>query len=344
METILYEGNQIKEAAAVVKNGGLVAFPTETVYGLGANALLPAAVKSVYAAKGRPSDNPLIVHVANFDQVKEYVDNFHPLTEKIVANYWPGPLTLIFSIKKDSLPQEVTGGLSTAAFRMPDQALTLALIEAAGVPLVGPSANTSGKPSPTTADHVYHDLAGKINGILDGGATKIGVESTVLDLSDPTKPPMILRPGAVTQEELEALLDSPVLLDGHLVSATEVPKAPGMKYKHYAPDTEVLMVKTQDWPAALKWVQEKQKRAGVIAGPAISETMRYDTAAVFMYAKDTVEAASKSLFAGLRALDEPFLALDVILVETFPDEGLGTAYMNRLSKAANGRFFETGEQ
>lgn len=343
METILYEGNQIKEAAAVVKNGGLVAFPTETVYGLGANALLPDAVKAVYAAKGRPSDNPLIVHVANFDQVKSYVDNFHPLTEKIVKNYWPGPLTLIFSIKEGSLPKEVTGGLSTAAFRMPDQALTLALIEAAGVPLVGPSANTSGKPSPTTADHVYHDLAGKIAGILDGGATKIGVESTVLDLSDPTKPPMILRPGAVTQEELATLLDSLVLLDGHLLSATEVPKAPGMKYKHYAPDTEVLMVKPQDWPAALKWVQTKPVRAGVIAGPEISEVMRYDTAAVFMYAKDTVAAASKSLFAGLRALDEPQLALDVILVETFPSEGLGTAYMNRLTKAANGRFFEVEE-
>lgn len=343
METILYEGNQIKEAAAVVKNGGLVAFPTETVYGLGANALLPDAVKAVYAAKGRPSDNPLIVHVANFDQVKSYVDNFHPLTEKIVKNYWPGPLTLIFSIKEGSLPKEVTGGLSTAAFRMPDQALTLALIEAAGVPLVGPSANTSGKPSPTTADHVYHDLAGKIAGILDGGATKIGVESTVLDLSDPTKPPMILRPGAVTQEELATLLESPVLLDGHLLSATEVPKAPGMKYKHYAPDTEVLMVKPQDWPAALKWVQTKPVRAGVIAGPEISEVMRYDTAAVFMYAKDTVAAASKSLFAGLRALDEPQLALDVILVETFPSEGLGTAYMNRLTKAANGRFFEVEE-
>lgn len=344
METILYEGNQIKEAAAVVKNGGLVAFPTETVYGLGANALLPEAVKAVYAAKGRPSDNPLIVHVANFEQVKAYVDNFHPLTEKIVKKYWPGPLTLIFSIKEGSLPKEVTGGLSTAAFRMPDQALTLALIEAAGVPLVGPSANTSGKPSPTTAEHVYHDLAGKIAGILDGGATKIGVESTVLDLSDPTKPPMILRPGAVTLEELATLLDSPVLLDGHLVSATEVPKAPGMKYKHYAPDTEVLMVKPQDWPAALKWVQTKPVRAGVIAGPEISEVMRYDTAAVFMYGKDTVEAASKSLFAGLRALDEPQLALEVILVETFPSEGLGTAYMNRLTKAANGRFFEPMEQ
>ena len=154
---------------------------------------------------------------------------------------------------------------------------------------------------------------------------------------------MILRPGAVTQEELAALLDSPVLLDGHLVSATEVPKAPGMKYKHYAPDTEVLMVKPQDWPAALNWVQTKSVRAGVIADQRFLKPC-YDTAAVFMYAKDTVEAASKSLFAGLRALDEPQLALEVILVETFPSEGLGTAYMNRLTKAANGRFFEPMEQ
>lgn len=340
METILYEADQIPVAAKVVKEGGLVAFPTETVYGLGANALLPEAVKEVYAAKGRPSDNPLIVHVADFDQVKDYVDNFHPLTEKIVAKYWPGPLTLIFSIKKGSLPGEVTGGLSTAAFRMPDQELTLNLIKTAGVPLVGPSANTSGKPSPTTAEHVYHDLAGKIAGILDGGATKIGVESTVLDLSDPTQPPMILRPGAVTKEDLAAFLESPVLIDGHLVSEKEVPKAPGMKYKHYAPDTEVLMVKKADWPAALDWVQAQHKKAGVIAGPKIAEAMRYQTAAVFMLPEDTVAAGAKSLFAGLRALDNPQLALDVILVETFENEGLGTAYMNRLGKASGGRFFE----
>ncbi|HIX69692.1 L-threonylcarbamoyladenylate synthase [Enterococcus sp.] len=340
MDTKRYHEDEITEAAQLLQAGELVAFPTETVYGLGANALLPEAVMQVFQVKGRPQDNPLIVHVADFQQVKEFVENFHPLTEKIVKNFWPGPLTLIFSIKKDSLAPVVTGGLSTAAFRMPDHELTLELIREAGVPLVGPSANTSGKPSPTTADHVLHDMSGKIAGVLDGGATQIGVESTVLDLSDPSQPPVILRPGAITQETLMAVLETTVEVDGHLVSESETPRAPGMKYKHYAPDTQVLMVHPQDWEQALQWVTESGVRAGVIAGPEIAELMRYQAAAVFMLPQDTVTQAAKGLFAGLRALDEPQLALDVILVETFPETGLGVAYMNRLGKSAGKRWFE----
>ena len=161
-------------------------------------------MKRVSTVKGRPSDNPLIVHVSDFSMTKEFVESYHPLTEKIVKNFWPGPLTLIFSIKAGSLSTVVTGGLSTAAFRMPDNKKTLSLIEKTGAPLVGPSANTSGKPSPTTAMHVFHDLKGKIAGILDDGATQIGVESTVLDLSGEV--PTILRPGAVTKEKLEEVL------------------------------------------------------------------------------------------------------------------------------------------
>ncbi len=175
METKVYQTDQLQEAAQKLKEGELIAFPTETVYGLGANALLPEAVKQVFAVKGRPSDNPLIT-VANFEMVKDYVDNFHPLTEKIVESYWPGlALTLIFTIKKASLPPVVTGGLSTAAFRMPANKKTRDLIALAKVPLVGPSANTSGKPSPTTSEHVYHDLKGKIAGIVDDGAAQIGL-------------------------------------------------------------------------------------------------------------------------------------------------------------------------
>lgn len=339
METKIIEENNLAEAADLLQEGQLVAFPTETVYGLGANALLPESVKNVFAVKGRPSDNPLIVHVADFDQVRQYVENFHPLTEKIVTNFWPGPLTLIFQVKEGLLPKVVTGGLSTAAFRMPANKKTLELIRLAGVPIVGPSANTSGRPSPTTPEHVYHDLQGKIAAIVADGATQIGVESTVLDLSDPSQPPMILRPGAVTKEVLEAVLGTEVLLDQHLVQAGETPKAPGMKYKHYAPVTEVLMVKAGDWDQALEWVKTSGLRAGVIAGPEISEKMRYDTAAVFMLPQDTVEFAAKLLFAGLRALDEPQLHLDVILVEVFPESGLGAAYMNRLKKAASQKYF-----
>ncbi|BCA84913.1 threonylcarbamoyl-AMP synthase [Enterococcus saigonensis] len=339
METKVYQTDQLHEAAEKLKKGELVAFPTETVYGLGANALLPEAVKQVFAVKGRPSDNPLIVTVADFTMVQDYVDNFHPLTKKIVENYWPGPLTLIFTIKKNSLPSVVTGGLSTAAFRMPANKKTRELIKLAGVPLVGPSANTSGKPSPTTSEHVYHDLKGKIAGIVDDGAASIGLESTVLDLSDSNKAPVILRPGAITQEDLSKLLGVTVALDGHLIRENEAPKAPGMKYKHYAPDTKVLLVKNNDWEKAKVWVKENHLRAGVLAGPTISEKMRYDTACVFMYSKDTAESAAKGLFAGLRALDNKALNLDVILAEIYPEEGIGAAYMNRLKKSASQHYF-----
>lgn len=340
METIKYDETQLNEAAKELAVGNLVAFPTETVYGLGANALLPEAVKQVFTVKGRPQDNPLIVHVASFEQVKEYVDNFHPLTEQIVKNFWPGPLTLIFHIKKGSLPGIVTGGLSTAAFRMPDNKKTLELIQLAGAPLVGPSANTSGKPSPTTADHVFHDLNGKITGIIDDGATRIGVESTVLDLSDPSAPPMILRPGAITKEQLEAVIESPVATDRHLVKESETPKSPGMKYKHYSPDTRVLMVEKKDWPEAIIWTKEQKLRTGVLAGPTIADQVRKDVAAVYMYYDNSVEAATKGLFAGLRGLDDDRLALDLILVQVAPEEGLGIAYMNRLKKAAGQNYYK----
>lgn len=339
METIIYDKTDLKEAATKIREGELIAFPTETVYGLGANALLSESVKRVFEVKGRPSDNPLIVHVHDFDQVKQFVDKFHPLTAKIVEKFWPGPLTLIFSVEKGKLPSVVTGGLSTAAFRMPNNKKTLELIRLAGVPIVGPSANTSGKPSPTSAEHVYHDLKGKIAGIIDDGSTMIGVESTVLDLSDPESAPVILRPGAVTQEELQDYLGTEVLLDKHLVKESETPKAPGMKYKHYAPDTKVLMVRTEDWEQALNYVKGNNLRVGVLAGPTVAEQMRYDTAAVYLYHQDTVAAGVKGLFAGLRALDEPLLNLDLILVETFPEEGLGVAYMNRLKKAASQNYF-----
>lgn len=340
METKYYYEEQLTEAAQALKNGKLVAFPTETVYGLGANALLPEAVKEVFLVKGRPQDNPLIVHVSSFEQMKKYVDNLHPLTEKIVKNFWPGPLTMIFEIKKGALPSIVTGGLSTAAFRMPDNKKTLKVIELADIPIVGPSANTSGKPSPTTAEHVYHDLHGKITGIIDDGATRIGVESTVIDLSDPKRAPMILRPGAVTKEQLEAVIDGKVAIDQHLIQSTETPKSPGMKYQHYSPDTKVMMVRESDWDNAVKWAKDKQIRVGVIAGPRIAEAVRFDVAAVYMYFDDSVEAATKGLFAGLRGLDEKTLGLDLIFVEVFPEEGLGNAYMNRLKKSAGQKYFE----
>lgn len=335
METKLFNEEQINEAASLLREGKLVAFPTETVYGLGANALLEDAVKEVFKVKGRPSDNPLILHVNNFNMVRQYVGNFHPLTKKIIKKFWPGPLTLIFQLKDQQLPSVVTGGLSTAAFRMPANDKTLLLIEQAGIPVVGPSANTSGKPSPTTAQHVYHDFAGKINGILDDGETRIGVESTVLDLSDPESAPMILRPGAVTKEQLETYLQTEILLDHHLVKEGEVPKAPGMKYKHYSPDTPVEMVHSEDWTQAAEWA--KSHRVGVIAGPAIRALFPVGTY-FYELTDDSVTAAAHGLFAGLRGLDD--LDLEKIFAPAYPESGLGAAYMNRLKKASGQKFFE----
>ena len=340
METKRFTKTEIFKAAKLLQKGELIAFPTETVYGLGANALMAEAIKKVFAVKGRPSDNPLIVHVESFEQVKKYVSAIHPMTQQLVNAFWPGPLTLIFKTKANAFPKEVSAGLDTVSFRMPNHEATLALIQTAGVPLVGPSANTSGKPSPTTSEHVYHDLKGKIAGILEGGPTSIGVESTVLDLSDPLQPPMILRPGAVTKEQLEKELGIEVLVDKHLLKESEAPRSPGMKYKHYAPNTKVLMIHSDDWQKAVAWGNNHQLRIGVLSGPAIAEEVRASTAAVFMYANDSVQSATKGLFAGLRALDDPKLQLDIIFVQTFPEVGLGTAYMNRLKKSAGQKFFE----
>lgn len=337
METKRLNQADIKEAAAILRAGGIVAFPTETVYGLGANACLGEAVSQVFAVKGRPSDNPLIVHVESFQQVKEYVDVFHPLTEAIVDKFWPGALTLIFKTKKGAFPTVVSAGLPTVSFRMPNHPLTLALIKEAGVPLVGPSANTSGRPSPTQSEHVYHDLQGKIAGILEGGATAIGIESTVLDLSDKTQPPMILRPGAVTKEVLEEALGIEIPLDPHLVREEETPKSPGMKYKHYAPSTPAMMVNPEDWAEAIALGTAKSLRLGILGSPEVIRTYQPAVAATYSYEGESVEAGTKGLFAGLRALDEE--AVDVILVPTFPESDLGVAYMNRLKKATNQRYF-----
>jgi L-threonylcarbamoyladenylate synthase len=334
METKRMTAEDIKQAAQLLLQGELIAFPTETVYGLGANALDETAVKKVYAVKGRPSDNPLIVHVSSFDMVKKYVADFHPATQKLVNTFWPGPLTLIFKVKPDTFSKTVTGGLQTVAFRMPQNAATLELIKQAGVPLVGPSANTSGKPSPTTAQHVFHDLQGKIAGIVDDGPTQIGVESTVLDLTAEDGIPVILRPGAVTQSALQELVGQ-VSIDQHLLSEKEAPKAPGMKYKHYSPNVPVWIVAGDEptFRQAIDLAKGKQKKIGIYANDDVAHAFVEDVTAVFSFGENKVENATKLLFAGLRALDEQ--EIDLIFAQAFPEIGLGSAYMNRLKKAAN---------
>lgn len=339
METKIYQQKDIPEAAQALRAGKLVAFPTETVYGLGAVINNEASVHQVYAAKGRPSDNPLIVHVASPEMVWQYAKP-NDLAVALMTKFWPGPLTIILPLQPGKLLSAVTGGLETAAFRMPNNAATLALIEETGIPIVGPSANTSGKPSPTLAEHVYHDLNGKITGILDDGPTKVGLESTVVDLS--VKPAAILRPGYLTAADLTPILGE-VETEMHHVAANEVPKAPGMKYKHYAPNAQVLIVQPdQDFSAVVaETLQHYPKKFGVMAFDQqlakLPQDERLDT-----YSLGTdVSTGGHQLFAGLRDYDlQPEIKL--ILAAGIPETGLGIAYMNRLKKAAGGKFFTTG--
>ncbi|RNE25712.1 t(6)A37 threonylcarbamoyladenosine biosynthesis protein RimN [Lacticaseibacillus paracasei] len=328
-----YHESDIPEAAAALKRGELVAFPTETVYGLGADATNVTAVGKVYAAKGRPSDNPLIVTVADADMVGQYA-TITPLAAKLMQDFWPGPLTIILNILPGRLSMKVTGGLQTAAFRNPDNALTRKLIATAGVPIVGPSANTSGKPSPTTADHVLHDLDGKIAGVLDDGPTQVGVESAIIDLT--VTPPAILRPGAIGPDELEPLIGH-VDTAAHHVGQNEAPKAPGMKYKHYAPAAQVVVVDDPaQFSAAVTWAKQTGQVFGLLATDAI--LAQYPTIPSYSLGKD-VQSAAHALFAGLRWFDlHPDVTL--VLAQTFSKTELSAAYMNRLLKSAGDMHFQ----
>lgn len=337
METQIFQPTEVQAAAALLKAGQLVAFPTETVYGLGADATNETAVKQVYAAKGRPSDNPLIVTVTGPAMVERYAQPLSATAKTLMAHFWPGSLTLILNLQPGALSKAVTGGLTTAAFRNPQNQTTLNLIQAAGVPIVGPSANTSGKPSPTLAEHVYHDLKGKIAGIVDDGPAAVGVESTILDLTADV--PTILRPGAVTEEDLAAVIGT-VRSTHHKVGATEVPKAPGMKYKHYAPDAQVYIVdQPQDWPAALAWAQTQTNPVGVMAVDAILAANELPANCEQFSLGADVASASHRLFDGLRHFDLESPVKD-ILTQGFSATGLGAAYMNRLNKSAGQTHFE----
>ncbi|MCT2893552.1 L-threonylcarbamoyladenylate synthase [Lacticaseibacillus paracasei] len=328
-----YHESDIPEAAAALKRGELVAFPTETVYGLGADATNVTAVGKVYAAKGRPSDNPLIVTVADADMVGQYA-TITPLAAKLMQAFWPGPLTIILNILPGRLSMKVTGGLQTAAFRNPDNALTRKLIATAGVPIVGPSANTSGKPSPTTADHVLHDLDGKIAGVLDDGPTQVGVESAIIDLT--VTPPAILRPGAIGPDELEPLIGH-VDTAAHHVGQNEAPKAPGMKYKHYAPAAQVVVVDDPaQFSAAVAWAKQTGQVFGLLATDAI--LAQYPKIPSYSLGKD-VQSAAHALFAGLRWFDlHPDVTL--VLAQAFSKTELSAAYMNRLLKSAGDMHFQ----
>lgn len=332
MKTVFLNSNDINQAADYLKKGQIVAFPTETVYGLGADATNEEAVKQIFVAKGRPNDNPLIIHISSPDQLDHYVESVPAVAKKVINHFWPGPCTLVLR-KKGPIAPSVTGGLNTIGIRMPDHPVALDLIEKAGVPLAAPSANSSGKPSPTTALHVKRDLNGKIQAIVDGGATGVGLESTVLDLTDPNRP-TILRPGGVTLEALEAVI-GPVWLDTHLTDAAKAPKSPGMKYKHYSPEKPVWIL-----PETLEQTQkhiEQLEKAGETIGFLVSDEWfdqlnTQKRCGLSLGEKEKPQEAAARLFSSLRALDDSEISL--ILVEPYPKKGIGTAFMNRLEKAA----------
>lgn len=339
VETIIYRPSDVLKAALKLQQGELISFPTETVYGLGADATNEAAVKKVYAAKGRPSDNPLIVHISAIEEVEQYVKQVPEIAGKLMRAFWPGPLTLIFKVKEQAFAPTVTAGLDSVAIRMPDNALTLQLIRESGIPLVGPSANTSGKPSPTTAEHVFHDLNGKIAGVLDDGETGVGLESTVLDITDPDRP-TILRPGATTKETLEQVIGT-VYVDRHLITSDEAPKAPGMKYTHYSPNEPVIIVVGDEkvWKKAIETYQRQGEKIGLLANQTILHQFQADVSAVYSLGENkNINEASRLLYSGLRYFETT--EATVILAQAYAQKGLGEAYMNRLQKAASNHFFE----
>ncbi|WP_223879940.1 L-threonylcarbamoyladenylate synthase [Paenibacillus spiritus] len=368
----------LAEAAELLRRGETVAFPTETVYGLGANAQSTEAVQRIFAAKGRPSDNPLIVHIADRSALEGLVTEVPPAAAALMDAYWPGPLTVVLPLRGGAVSPRVSAGLDTVGIRMPDHPVALALLTAAGCPVAAPSANRSGRPSPTTAAHVLDDLAGAVGGVLDGGAAGVGLESTVIQVLDDGKV-AVLRPGGITAEQLAAVVGADAVLPpappvdftapadavkppasgddaaGPDAARTDAggsgpaPRAPGMKYAHYAPRGELRIVRASSPQAAAK------AAAGLLAEAAA----RGETTGLLLFEEHVplypagaaactvslgplagLEAAARTLYAALRRFDEA--GATYILAEACPEEGLGAAVMNRLLKAAAGRVIEAG--
>ncbi|RHW40014.1 threonylcarbamoyl-AMP synthase [Lysinibacillus yapensis] len=324
------------QAVDLLNNGEVVAFPTETVYGLGAVATNDEAVKKIFEAKGRPSDNPLIVHIGTMEEVPLYIEEIPEKALLLMKAFWPGPLTLIMKAKNGCLAESVTAGLPTVGLRMPDHEVALTLLKMLKKPVAAPSANRSGKPSPTKAVHVEEDLQGRIPLILDGGATGIGIESTVLDVT--VNPPVILRPGGVTKEMLEEVAGEVIQPTKSQASQASTPKAPGMKYTHYAPEAPVYLIesnipKVRHAVASLK----EQGHSVALLAPSSFEKIGADYFFPFGDEGD-LEQMSANLYDDLRACDKT--AATIILATTTNNDGVGAAIMNRLEKAAGEKWYK----
>lgn len=326
----------IAEAAEIIKAGGLVAFPTETVYGLGGNGIDAKASAGIYAAKGRPSDNPLILHVADMAMLKTIAAEITESAKQIIAAFCPGPVTMILK-RKEIVPSSITGGLDTVGIRMPDNDIARELIRLSGVPIAAPSANISGRPSPTTAESVARDLAGKIEYILDGGPCSLGVESTIVDCTGDV--PTVLRPGAVTMEMLKEVLGE-VQLDPALVGVDSVPKAPGMKYTHYAPKAPLTLLEGKKGKMAaafsreIKSLEAAGKTVGIIVSHEVDAVLQHAPSVVYGKQGD-LESIAANLYEALRAFDDE--SVTVLLAEGTEENGIGLAIMNRLHKASGFR-------
>lgn len=338
IEDLKSQSKDMDKAADLIRVGEVVAFPTETVYGLGADGLNKEAIKKIYSAKGRPGDNPLILHVDSIEMLKTLVVDVPTEAYICSEKFWPGPLTILFK-KSDLVPDIITAGLDTVAIRMPSHPVALELIKKAGRPIAAPSANTSGRPSPTRASHVVEDMNGKIAMIIDGGETGVGLESTVLDLTE--KEPMILRPGGVTLEDLLEVLPNvsidPGLLEGSNNDIT--PKSPGQKYRHYAPKASMILFSGDRDKIVQKIIQtakkqeKENKKVGLLVTEENKEEYSFDNVVVMGSSKD-IKTIAHGLFDAIRRLDE--MEVDIILCEAVKEDEIGMAIMNRLLKAAGG--------
>jgi len=330
----------IRKAAEIIKEGGLVAFPTETVYGLGADALNAEAIKKIFKAKRRPLNNPLIVHVADNEHIRKLARKVPREAEELIERFFPGPLTIVLR-KKPIVPDEITANLPTVGIRMPDHKIALSLIEESGTSIAAPSANTAGRPSPTKAQHVLEDLYGKVDLVIDGGETKFGLESTILDLT--VKPPQILRPGAVTLEMLREVLGTVRIhpaVQGKIRGKELTAKSPGMRYRHYAPKADLIIIigKDEDVQRKIEEMMQNFNVKRLRIGVATTTGREYQANHVEFLGKSKKKIA-KSLFDVLRRFDEA--DVDVILAEGVDERGLGLAIMNRLKKASGYKVIKT---
>jgi L-threonylcarbamoyladenylate synthase len=335
---------KMQELGRIIREGGTVIFPTETVYGLGANAFCDFAADKIYMAKGRPSDSPLIVHICNIEQLNQITDIVPKKAQALMDKFWPGPLTLLFK-KKDTISDRITSNLPTVAVRMPDSKIALALIEKAGVPIAAPSANLSGKPSPTRAEHVIHDMMGRVDAIIKGDDCRVGLESTVIDVMH--DPPVILRPGGITLEQIAEVLDS-VIYDPALdrYDGTLIPKSPGQKYTHYSPIGQVILFSGES--GKMRECISKEAKSCVEASKKVmvigtnENVENYKDGIIFSLGSRTnLEEISSNLFSLLIKADQ--LGAEIILIEGFTETGLGKTIMNRLKKASGGTIIRCGD-